>query len=145
MTTKLTFEQEHSAPSELRLALQAIGSSIAKSKKSILFRRGDKPVGVFLVRKGKVSLSLDGTSVASRTLGPGSVLGLPATLNRRPYSLTAMATEDCRLDFIRREAVVRLLHENTFVCFQALQILGSEISDMRRAMDELFHRKPHVA
>jgi hypothetical protein len=26
-----------------------------------------------------------------------------------------------------------------------LQILGSEISDMRRAMDELFHGKPHVA
>ena len=82
MTTKLTFEQEHSAPSELRLALQAIGSTVEKSKKSILFRRADKPVGVFLVRKRKVILSLDGTSVASWTLGPGPVLWLPATLNR---------------------------------------------------------------
>jgi len=145
MTTKSTFVQEHTAPPELRLALQAIGSSIERSKNSILFRRGDKPVGVFLVRQGRVSLSLDGTSVASRTLGPGSVLGLPATLNRRPYSLTARVTEDCRLDFIGCEAVLRLLRENTFVCFQALQILGSEISDMRRAMDELVHSKPRVA
>jgi CRP-like cAMP-binding protein len=72
-----------------------------------LFRRGDKAVGVFLVRRGKVSLSLDGTSVISRTLGPGSLLGLPATLSGEPYSLTATVAEDCQLDFIRREAVLR--------------------------------------
>ncbi|HEX4922425.1 MAG TPA: cyclic nucleotide-binding domain-containing protein [Candidatus Bathyarchaeia archaeon] len=137
MASKSTFEQEHEAPNELRLALQAIGNSVGKSKESILFRRGDKPVGVFLVREGRVRLSLDGTSVASRTLGPGSVLGLPATLNRRPYSLTATATENCQLDFIPREAVVRLLRKNTVVCFQALQVLGNEISDMRRAVDEV--------
>jgi len=127
------------------MALQAIGSSAEKPKNSILFRRGDKCLGVFVVRKGKVSLSLDGTSVASRTLGPGSVLGLPATLNQRPYSLTATVVEDSRLDFIGQDAVLRLLRENTLVCFQALQILGSEISDMRRAMDELVHSKPHAA
>ena len=145
MTTKPTFGQEHSAPPKLRLALEAMSRSVEKSKNSILFRRGDKAVGVFLVRKGKVRLSLDGTSVASRTLGPGSVLGLPATLNQRPYSLTATIAEDCQLDFVDQEAVLRLLREDTFVCFQALQILGSEISDMRRVMDELFHSKPHVA
>ena len=78
-------------------------------------------------------------------MGPGSLLGLPATLNGRPYSLTATVAEDCKLVFVRREAVLRLLRQNTFVCFQALQILGSEISDMRRAMDELFHSTPHVA
>jgi len=144
LATKSTFEQEHKAPNELRLALQAIGNSVGKSKESILFRRGDRPVGVFLVREGKVRLSHDGTSVASRTLGPGSVLGLPATLNRRPYSLTATATENCQLDFIRREAVVRLLRENTVVCFQALQVLGKEISGMRRAVDEVLS-KPQLA
>jgi CRP-like cAMP-binding protein len=121
MTTKLSFAQEHSAPSELRLALEEIGSTVEKPKKSVLFRRGDKAVGVFLVRRGKVSLSLDGTSVVSRTLGPGSLLGLPATLSGRAYSLTATAAEDCQLDFIRREAVLRVLREDTFVCFQAMQ------------------------
>ena len=89
---------------------------------------------MFLIRKGKVRLDLDGTSIASRTLGPGSLLGLPATLNQKPYSLTATAIEDCRLDFIDRDAVLQLLRENTFVCFQALQVLGTEITDMRRAM-----------
>jgi CRP-like cAMP-binding protein len=145
MATKSTFEQEHCAPPELRSALEAIASNLEKSKKSILFRRGDMPVGVFLVRKGRVSLALDGTNAASRTLGPGSVLGLPATLNGRPYSLTATVTEDCQLDFVRREAVLCLLRENTFVCFQALQILGSEISDMRRAMDQVLNGKLQMA
>ena len=145
MATKSTFDWEHSAPPELRSALEATASTVEKSEKSILFRRGDPSVGVFLVRKGKVSLSLDGTSVASRTLGPGSLLGLPATLNGRPYSLTATVAEDCQLDFISREVVLRVLRENTLVCFQALQILGSEISDMRRALDKLSCSKPQVA
>jgi CRP-like cAMP-binding protein len=139
-----TFEQEHSAPPELRSALQAAGSNVDQAKKSILFRRGDEPVGVFLVRTGRIRLTLDGTKAASRTLGPGSVLGLPATLNRRPNSLTATATEDCQLDFIDSAALLHLLRENAFVCFQALQILGSEISDMRRAMDNVLDRKTQV-
>ena len=83
-------------------------------------------MGVFLVREGKVSLRLDGVGIATRTLGPGSLLGLPATQNGRPYSLTAMVTKDSRLDFISREAVLLILHSDTLVCFQALHILGGK-------------------
>ena len=144
MTAKSAFEQEHAAPPELRFALEAIGNPVSKTKSSILFRRGDKPVGVFVVRKGKVSLDLDGSKVASRTLGPGSVLGLPATLTGKPYSLTATVARDCELDFIPRRAALRLLHENSFLCFQALRILGSEISDMRGALDKLLNCRPQV-
>ena len=97
MATKPTFGQEHIAPLELRSALEAIGSTVERSGKSTLFRRGDKA-------RAKVSLSLEGTNAISRTLGPGSLLGLPATLSGEPYSLTATVAEVCQLDFIRREA-----------------------------------------
>ena len=82
-------------------------------------------MGVFLVREGKVSLRLDGVGIATRTLGPGSLLGLPPTL--KALQLDGDVTKDSRLDFISREAVLLILHSDTLVCFQALQnILGGK-------------------
>ena len=121
---------------ELRDRLEHMASECAKPAGTILFRRGDDVAGIFLIEKGKVKLTLDGHSncYAARKLGPGAVIGLPATLSGSSYSLTAEVIEDAQLGFISRDAILEFLRNNPLLCFQVTQVLSEELSEMRAAI-----------
>jgi CRP-like cAMP-binding protein len=53
---------------------------------SVLFRRGEKAVGMFVVFSGKVSLDFGIDSSLVRTYGAGALVGLPATITGRNRS-----------------------------------------------------------
>ncbi len=118
---------------ELNKALQTAAKTIKKKKGSLLFCAGTPARGAFLVKTGKVRLQLEGAGglYPTRTLGPGAIVGLPATVSGEPYSLTAEAVQDCELDFISRKQLLALLQENTTAALQILQILSEEIYEMR--------------
>jgi CRP-like cAMP-binding protein len=54
---------------------------------------------MFVVFSGKVSLDFGVDSSLVRTYGIGALVGLPATITRRNYSMTATVTEDAELGF----------------------------------------------
>jgi CRP-like cAMP-binding protein len=122
--------------SELTAELGRLASPVSKQKGAVLFRRGDEVSGIFLVRKGKVRVELDAADniYRPRILGPNSILGLPATLSGAPYSLTAMVVEQSDLDFVPRQAVIKLLRDKPSLCFQILTLLSEEIAQSRSAM-----------
>jgi hypothetical protein len=96
---------------ELREELQRLSTVTTRLKGSILFRRGDSPLGLFLVRKGRIGLCLDCETEAYpvRMLGPGAIAGLPASVSGNPYSLTAEVLQDSELAFVPRRLVVSFL------------------------------------
>ena len=116
--------------------LLRLGTIISKRKGTILFTRGDAVTGVFLIRGGKILLTLDRINLAlpPRTLGAGSVVGLPAAVGDTPYSLTATVIEDAELAFVPREALVACLRQNPALCFEVMDILSREISGTRHAL-----------
>lgn len=118
---------------ELNRALRTASKPLNKKKGDLLFRAGEQARGAFVVRSGKVRLQLEGAGglYPTRTLGPGSLVGLPATVSGEPYSLTADAAQDCALDFIARKDLLALLQHNTTAALQILQILSEEIYQMR--------------
>lgn len=118
---------------ELNKALRTASKPLNKKKGDLLFRAGEQARGAFVVRSGKVRLQLEGAGglYPTRTLGPGSVVGLPATVSGEPYSLTAEAVQDCVLDFVARKDLLALLQHNTTAALQILQILSEEIYQMR--------------
>lgn len=121
---------------ELRARLEEMASCSAKAAGTVLFHRGDSVSGVFLIEKGKVKLTLgESEAYPPRKLGPGSVLGLPATLAGAAYSLTAEVIEDAQVGFIPRDTVLDFLRANPLLCFQVTQILGEELSAMRSATE----------
>lgn len=121
---------------ELRERLEEMASSSAKPAGTVLFRRGDSVSGVFLIEKGKAKLTLgESSAYPPRKLGPGSILGLPATLAGAPYSLTAEVVEDAQVGFIPRDTILEFLRANPLFCFQVTQILGEELSEMRTATE----------
>jgi len=78
-------------------------------------------------------------------MGPGHVIGLPATFSGEPYSLTAKAERNCHLDFIPRDKLLDLLRFNPEVGFQVVRILSEEIFQMRKAAQELPWRSPRTS
>ena len=118
---------------ELNKELRSASRAVKRKQGALLFRAGARGRGAFLVRRGRIKLTLGGSPglYPPRTLGPGSVVGLPATVSGEPYSLTAQAVQDCELDFIPRKELLALIKRNTTVAFQLLQMLSEEIYQMR--------------
>jgi CRP-like cAMP-binding protein len=127
---------DFSLPPELKTELERIATTVAKTAGSTLFRRGDQVLGAYLVRSGKVKLSLESRQALhpSRVVGTGCIVGLPATMSGAAYSLTATVEEDAELGFVPRESFLKLIATDTSLCFQAMDLLGQEIAGIRSAM-----------
>ena len=124
------------ASDELRTHLIAAGDPLHLSRGNYLFRRGDPVTGVFLITNGVVRLGLEGDLPAFpwRNLGPGSLLGLPATLSEATYSLTAEVIDDADLIFLPRQRLLDLLRQQHHLCFQIMNILSEELTETRAAL-----------
>jgi CRP-like cAMP-binding protein len=118
---------------ELKEELLRLASMVSKPRGGVLFRRGDAVSGLFLILSGKVSLGLEDENpiFPARILSAGCIAGLPATVSGNPYSLTARVVKDADLAFVPRDAVLHLLHSNVNLCFQVMDMLSGEISQVR--------------
>jgi CRP/FNR family transcriptional regulator len=121
---------------DLNTELDRMATTLAKPVGTVLFRRGDQPSGIFLIHDGKVRLTLDDKArlYPPKVLGSGSIVGLPATLSGSPYSLTAEVVDDAEVGFIPRQILMNYLRANPAACFELMQTLSEEISDMRAAI-----------
>ncbi len=129
-----TTDEAFRAHPDLQQALEKLATPLVKKKGTVLFRQGQKAKGVFLLLGGRATLSVrakSGGIVAPRTVGPGCVLGLPANICGKPYSLTAETLEDCDLAYVEREKVVKLLRKDGQLCLHAVEILGRELATLR--------------
>ena len=121
---------------ELKQRLTETGSRMHFGQGDFLFQRGDEVRGVFLILSGQVRLGLDGESSAfpSRDLGPGAILGLPATLSDSPYSLTAQANAKTEVVYLPGAAMLDLLRTNSKLCLEVMNLLSEELAETRNAL-----------
>jgi CRP-like cAMP-binding protein len=118
---------------ELQDELKHRGIKIRKTQSTVLFRRGEKASGIFIVLSGIVTLDFggDASQMTNHSYGPGAVLGLPASLTKRCHSMTAIVTQDAELGFWPAPALDALLRKRPDLCRQLLQLLRAKISEMR--------------
>jgi CRP-like cAMP-binding protein len=117
------------AAAHLRYILEHQGERVRKPKSTVLFRRGDKASGMFVVLSGKVSLDLGVDSALSSSHGTGALVGLPSTITRQNYSMTATVTEDAELGFWRPEALESLLRKQPDLCQPLIVILSTRVAE----------------
>ncbi len=132
-------ERQIISPDHLYAALEPCCERVRKPRWTVLFRRGEKACGMFLVLSGTVNLDfgVDGAAALGSTCGPGALVGLPATLSGGNYSMTATVTDDAELGFLTTDALLSLLRKNPELCHPLLTILSAKIdytSQVRRAM-----------
>jgi len=105
----------------------------------VLFRQGDAPVGVYLLRKGTARLTsrAAGEAVLKVQAGAGSLLGVPAVIGAKPYSLTAEAMEGAEVSVLTSDYFVHLMHTEPMLSFRVLQVLAEEVRFAREAFAQV--------
>ena len=79
---------------------------------AVLFAEGQSPRGVFIVRRGKVKLSIcgsDGRTLILRMVEPGCLLGVAAVVSGCAYEATAETQEPSEISFLRHSDLLRLM------------------------------------
>ena len=125
------------ANTELLEALERHATPVDCTGGRVLFRQGEDPAGVYILRSGHARLtmlSVAGEVVLRLAAGPGSVLGLPALLGNKPFSLTAEAEAGADVAFVPSDSFSRLMAEAPTLSFRVLQILAAEVHSARRAI-----------
>jgi len=125
---------------DLQTSLRLHGVSIRKVKTDVLFQRGQKAVGMFVIVRCRVSLDFGVDSAFARVYGPGALVGLPATLTRRNYAMTATVTEDAELVFWSLRDLDSLLQKRPDFCRQLLEILGERMAENQKMMKAMLRK-----
>jgi CRP/FNR family transcriptional regulator, cyclic AMP receptor protein len=114
-------------PQRVYAGIDAISSAAMYPKGAILFVEGQNPLGVFVLRSGRVKLSVnsaDGKSLIVRKGEPGEVVGLPAAISGKPNELTAEALEPLQCNFIPRNPFLQFLRGHGEAALRVAEILS---------------------
>lgn len=126
-------------------ALRTIGVIKHIPPKRYLFKLDDTNDGVFLVRRGKVALLVEGLPHLDRVFLAGSVLGLPSTFTGNAYSLTAITLADSEIAHVPREEFLDLMSQDSTLCRQATEMLSRELSFIEAALSQRgAQKRPHI-
>jgi CRP/FNR family transcriptional regulator, cyclic AMP receptor protein len=115
--------------------LEDISYPIEREAGSILLCEGECG-GIFLLCRGKARLTMysrTGEKLAFRTVGPGYLLGLPASMRNKPYNFTAELLKDSQVAFIRNQDIPTLLRRRGDLCFRVVQTLSHELRRLQLA------------
>jgi len=127
------------AEQELIDALAKRSASVSCAEDRVLFKQGESPAGLYILRKGRAVLSMQsatGVQVMSVTAFPGSLLGLPALVGNEPYTLTATAVKGAELGYVAREDFASLMLTEPNIAMRVLRVLAAEVRTARHAISE---------
>ncbi len=105
-----------------------------------MFVEGQVPRGAFVLCSGKVKLSTtsrDGKVLILKMAEPGEVLGLSAVISGEPYEVTAETASPCQVNFVEREALMRLMEKNSELGLHSAQALSKEFQSAYRDIHDL--------
>ena len=127
------------ADRDLLEELERRSQPIALGEDRVLFRQGDAPTGVYIVRRGSALLTSgsNGETVLSVEAGIGSLLGVPAVIASKTYSLTAEALEGAELSVMSREDFVDLMQTEPHFAFEVLKVLAAEVRFARETLSHI--------
>ena len=129
------------APTNLSTFLEQNCERMHKPRSAVLFRRGEKAFGMFLVFSGRVRLNVGIDEALARCYGPGALIGLPATLSKRNYSMTATVMEDAELGFLPPQVLDSLIRDNPDLCQELVTILNERMVQIQQLQRELLHKE----
>lgn len=121
-----------SLTSEQVRKLAASASRVTLNASQMLFNEGDPTGGVFIVERGRVTLTRRGTRIAD--LGPGELFGEMASLDGGPRVVTVTAGEPTTLIAIPAGAYNAVVFENVAVLKEVLRVVLSRVRGLEDAI-----------
>lgn len=106
----------------------------------IIIAEGDEPTEVYLLRSGKVQVSLvspHGREIILRDLGPDRIFGETAVIDSLPRSANIVALEDSVLARLRGDEFLELLDEIPGAGLWMARLLAARVRDLTERAFEL--------
>ena len=107
---------------------------------AVLFAEGQAPRGVFIVRRGRVKLSVcgsDGRTLILRIADTGCPLGVAAVVSGRQYEATAETTEPSEISFLRQHDLLRLMRQHGEFALWVTQHISQDYASTCREIRDL--------
>jgi len=107
---------------------------------AVLFAEGQAPRGVFIVRRGRVKLSIcgsDGRTLILRIVDPGCPLGVAAVVSGRQYEATAETQEPSEISFLRHSDLLRLMRLHGELALWVTQHIAKDYAGTCREIRDL--------
>jgi CRP/FNR family transcriptional regulator, cyclic AMP receptor protein len=105
-----------------------------------LFSEGQTPRGVYIVRRGRIKLSVsgsDGRTLILRMAEPGDLLGVASVISGREYEATAETQQPSEVSFIRQSDLLRLMRMNGEIALWVTQHLSHDYTSTCREIRDL--------
>ena len=128
------------AESELFEALTAAGEKRNIRPGQRVFSFGEEAHGVFLLVKGTLRAALPGGAgqeLVCRTVGAGSLLGVPSALCARNYQFDVEALEAAELVYLPTPAVNEILRPRPELCMKLMKMMCDELRTLRQRCDHM--------
>jgi CRP-like cAMP-binding protein len=124
-------------------ALEKRSQPVSCKDRQVLFKQGEAPRGLYIVRSGGASLVMksgSGKVVLRLNAVAGSLLGLPAVIGNEPYTLTAIARPGSHVRFVPSNDFTDVIREEPSLNSKVLEILATEVHASRYAISRLFSK-----
>jgi CRP/FNR family transcriptional regulator, polysaccharide utilization system transcription regulator len=99
-------------------------------KSEIIFKEGDKPMGLMILAEGKVKIFKEGVGGREqivRMAKPVGFIGYRALFAGENHTATAVAIEDCVSCIVDKESVYRVIRSNAELSISIIQSFASEL------------------
>jgi CRP/FNR family transcriptional regulator len=107
---------------------------------AVLFAEGQAPRGVFIVRRGRVKLSIygsDGRTLILRIVEAGDPLGVAAVVSGRQYEASAETQEPSEISFLRQSDLLRLMRLHGELALWVTQHISADYASTCREIRDL--------
>jgi CRP/FNR family transcriptional regulator, cyclic AMP receptor protein len=127
-------------PPALAEALEQEAITTTYPTGAVLFAEGQAARGVFIVRRGRVKLSVcgsDGRTLILRMVETGCPLGVASVVCGRPYEATAETQEPSEISFLRHSDLLRLMRLHGEFALWVTQHISQDYASTCREIRDL--------
>lgn len=109
---------------------------------TVLFREGDPGGEMYVVNRGKVSISarVGAVEMVLSTLGQGEFLGEMSILNGAPRSATATCVEDCLLLVVDARTFETMVRASSEIAVRMIKKMAARLAEADRQIENLLLR-----
>ena len=127
-------------PPALAEALEQEAVTTTYPTGAVLFAEGQAARGVFIVRRGRVKLSIcgsDGRTLILRMVETGCPLGVASVVSGRQYEATAETQEPSEISFLRQCDLLRLMRLHGELALWVTQHISQDYASTCREIRDL--------
>lgn len=106
---------------------------------TVIFRKGDEPLHIYVVKSGKIALQIreNDVTIHKHTLERGECFGEASLMSMNRHTATAVASEDSELITLSRRALIDLRHEDVALFALLMMNLARELARRLYLTDQM--------